>query len=990
MSVAGPQGMTNAEPAPRPPLANADDDPNEAERTSIISWTGHASGASRAGSAASLRPAVAADKARNCSACGARFHMLCNPRQTCDCGASVCASCAPTTGAFTGYCEACQKDPRTEFKRLSAVLEKYPLDSDVWAAVADEMDPEFSLVRVGGKTFTQAMCYGRAIELRAGHRHWTALARSLPAGGHIDLNLKDKGTYRLSKNDCYANALYLHPRDARIWTNLASDMSPSQIIEIEGFMFNQLSAILHALELSDGECAPAWSLLGVALHGMRHKNDIYVHGERHTILDCFERSLELLPHRAATWNNLANILPATPYWLNKEERESFLTNNPSMMPGSFADSQRHHHMNMDSRTSSLRYGEPCNSAMDAFNDRGANHQMRPYVKLKGRKYGKLDCALLAYRYSPKDCRVRFNLACAVCPDHPIHLDGRLKTKEDIFRDVLEQCNNLRSINMRCLLKMLFPKHPRLLEVERRFAFDETKPLGNGAYGSVFEATEVDYVTGEVKENLAAKVIDNFGVEAQARNMLSSVEEVRALIDVRFSRQHIVQCKHVLVDTDKDRLVLFLERALGSLADRVKGKLDYDDVRRSYTKMRQPITLTEEQQSALNLNRQSSSVMSAQRSASSAPLTQAPVSAFFIAQTGGRFEYRLHESEIRYCAMRVLECLEEMHQLGATHQDIKPDNVLVFDTGLIKLGDLGSVAQTRGGKRKPGGTDPYLAPEALREIADVSYLQAQRSKEVAQPTIVSRTTVKRDVWSWAALVVHLASGRVPIKTAPVLYDRGAGTFHVDFAEGYQPMLSAEAGVPHIPATLSRELRNLLRTCFCPNSADRPAVHELLTTPYFVRSALPPDAETKALFEHRKEQAKARAFAAMMAPAADERSLDAEWGMLYRDLPLYGPQADINNDPSTPLTRSPSRLMGTARSSTPTFGPAEGETQPDGPHNAVMPRRASGLLPPPMASGLTRSPSGLMLVSSGPSGVRPLPNDVLLRMRNVAEGTFDMTT
>jgi serine/threonine protein kinase len=899
------------------------------------------------------------DGGNTCALCGGRYHWVCNRPQRCSaCRAKMCGTCAPPGCGGLRFCQLCVRDPRSEFKRLSAVLEKYPEDPDVWAVVAGEMDSDSSLVAVSGKTYSQWMCYARAIELRPGRQHWAALARSMPPGGFVDLRLPGKGTHRLTKFDCYANALYLYPEDSRIWTNLASDMSPSQLVTVDGRQYNQLSAILNVLEISDRECAAAWALLGLALHGMRHKDSIFVNQQKFTMIECFEKALELQPKRASTWNNLANILPGTAYWDPDHDHAveeplfcSFvasISNNPSMArlheqvhhgdptsrdaaspPSLTAAHALHtpqHTLDAGSfmtqgggsvkhQLSVMSTAQRSVTANFLLNDRGPAPCMRGFVTLNGKRYGKLDCALMATKLAPTDSRVRFNLACAIDEHHPVKVDGRTYTKEDVFRDVLEHSRNLTSVNMRCRLMMLFPKHPRLQEYDSRYEFDETRMLGAGAYGSVFEASEVDYVTGEKKDNLAAKVIDNFGVQSAVRDMLSSVDEVRTLIDVRFSRQHIVQCKHVRADCDKDRLIIFLERALGSLNDRVKGRLEYDPLRRCFSRVR-------------GLPRPSTEGILFQAS---------------------QFEYRLHEAEIRYSAARVLECLEEMHQLGAAHQDIKPDNVLIFEGGLIKLGDLGSVAQTRGGRRKPGGTDPYLAPEALREIADGAYLQHQRQREVTTPSVVGRHTVKRDVWSWAALVIHLATGRVPLKTVPIQFDKETRDFRVDFSEGYQPMLSNEAGVPHIPATLSRELREVLRACLRPSAHDRPPVHEVLTMPYFTREGLPADVETVALHEDRKARAFARAQAG--GAAASPGGLDEEWHLLYRDLPLYGPPAD---DPQSP--------------------------------HLLWSRTVNVASPRTFEDGLTRDDSRAPV---GP-GVKALPHEILSRMRNIAENNFDVTS
>ena len=167
------------------------------------------------------------------------------------------------------------------------------------------------------------------------------------------------------------------------------------------------------------------------------------------------------------------------------------------------------------------------------------------------------------------------------------------------------------------------------------------------------------------------------------------------------------------------------------------------------------------------------------------------------------------------------------------------------------------------------------------------------------------------------------------------------------------------MPHIPATLSRGLRDLLRRCFCPNAADRPAAHELLVSPYFKRAELPMDAEPIALYESRRE----RYMWFLAQPnGGGGVALDPEWNLVYRVLPLFGPGADDLQGQSS----SPARLRAVPGTDDPTSSsPANGEDMPATP---------------------LESPA---LLSSGGRQVPALSPDVLARMRNVAEGTVDMT-
>ena len=50
---------------------------------------------------------------------------------------------------------------------------------------------------------------------------------------------------------------------------------------------------------------------------------------------------------------------------------------------------------------------------------------------------------------------------------------------------------------------------------------------------------------------------------------------------------------------------------------------------------------------------------------------------------------LPEEAIWYVVKQVATGLDQLHTKGLVHMDIKPDNILISDTGVLKLGDLGT-------------------------------------------------------------------------------------------------------------------------------------------------------------------------------------------------------------------------------------------------------------------------------------------------------------
>ena len=102
-------------------------------------------------------------------------------------------------------------------------------------------------------------------------------------------------------------------------------------------------------------------------------------------------------------------------------------------------------------------------------------------------------------------------------------------------------------------------------------------------------------------------------------------------------------------------------------------------------------------------------------------------------------------EIMSYTMQILKALTKAHENGIIHRDIKPQNVMVFQTGQIKLMDFGIAklpnAQTITVTDKAVGTVYYMSPE-----------QAGGKKVDA----------RSDIYSLGAMMYELATGQTPFK------------------------------------------------------------------------------------------------------------------------------------------------------------------------------------------------------------------------------------
>ncbi len=145
------------------------------------------------------------------------------------------------------------------------------------------------------------------------------------------------------------------------------------------------------------------------------------------------------------------------------------------------------------------------------------------------------------------------------------------------------------------------------------------------------------------------------------------------------------------------------------------------------------------------------------------------------------------------ARGVLEGLRCAHEVGIVHGDIKPGNVLLEQTGAVKLADFGlswliddgTISSIGSG---PVGTPAYMAPEVV---------------------LGERNRMPSDLWGVGVVLYEMLAGRLPFRTAR-LQD-----FFLSVVNAEPPPLP-----PGIPPALQRLIGRLLSKV----PSDRPSAEE----------------------------------------------------------------------------------------------------------------------------------------------------------------------
>jgi serine/threonine protein kinase/Tfp pilus assembly protein PilF len=220
-------------------------------------------------------------------------------------------------------------------------------------------------------------------------------------------------------------------------------------------------------------------------------------------------------------------------------------------------------------------------------------------------------------------------------------------------------------------------------------------------------------------------------------------------------------------------------------------------------------------------------------------------------------------------IQIADGLQAAHTLGIFHRDLKPQNVMLTDGGLVKILDFGLARRLHPEDASFDPSKPGLARDA--SIAATYTARGGTIRYMAPEQFVTgHSSVQSDVWALGVILYELASGRHP-------FARPEGEdFHIIRAIQF----SEPFDITEIVRDISPELKSVIAAClektpgarYASAAEVREALKTIMKALQIETGVIPGDAAANLPVSAAEQELRNTGFFSMLAERFREPSVD----------------------------------------------------------------------------------------------------------------------